>query len=64
MKKEIDLGLEILAAIAEPGARFDQSEIARFCGCTQAGIRRIELLAMKKIRIRLKVTRYNQLLKE
>jgi DNA-directed RNA polymerase sigma subunit (sigma70/sigma32) len=48
--ERIDLGLELLAALSEPGTCHTQETIAAYCDCTVESVRRMERIALKKLR--------------
>ena len=52
------LGLTLLELVRKPGATFTRDDIALWAGCTQEAIRRTEVRALMKIRVRLKFGRY------
>jgi hypothetical protein len=52
--ERINLGLEVLSVIAEPGATFTHQDIAAFCDCTRDAIFLIERSALSKIGNRLR----------
>jgi DNA-directed RNA polymerase sigma subunit (sigma70/sigma32) len=52
-ERRINLGIEVLHAIADKGARFSQQEIASFAGCSRSRIVQIEYDALKKLRRKL-----------
>jgi len=47
--ERIDLGLAIMAAMAEPGTCYTHEQIGNFAGCTGNAIRNIEARALKKL---------------
>lgn len=49
-KTRTDIGLELLARYAKPGVPLTRDDIAAWCGCTQEAIRRIEVLALRRVR--------------
>ncbi len=51
--RRVDLGLALLSAVALPGVRYTQEEIAAWCGCTHGAIYVIERRALRKLRNRL-----------
>jgi pantothenate kinase-related protein Tda10 len=53
----VDLGLALLAALRKPGRTLTSYDIAAWCGCTNEGIRRIEMKALKKLANRLQFGR-------
>jgi hypothetical protein len=49
----VDLGIACLHAVALPGVRYTQEEIAAWAGCTHTAIMLIEQRALRKLRARL-----------
>lgn len=56
-RKRVDLGLDLLARRAMPGAAYSHTEIAAWCGCSAERIRQIERRALRKVRARFKDAR-------
>jgi hypothetical protein len=53
--KRIDLGLDLLLALAPPRAALTQDDIAAWCGCTPAMIGSIEARALRRLREKVRV---------
>jgi transcriptional regulator with XRE-family HTH domain len=53
---DLDLGLEVLAALRSEGESFTEADIAEVCGCSQAYISQIAQKAIRKLRHRLRFT--------
>lgn len=49
-KRNIDLGLTVLCAVAKYDETLSQGEIAEICGCSRGMIGKIEKRAMQKIK--------------
>lgn len=47
--RRINLGLELLSAVAKPGTELTARDIAAWCGCTEDSIYLIERVALSKI---------------
>ncbi|HYG24499.1 MAG TPA: hypothetical protein VEH04_17100 [Verrucomicrobiae bacterium] len=47
---DIEFGLKLLTAIAEPGVRYDAAEIAAWCGCSRQAIEQLESKALARAR--------------
>ncbi len=55
MKSSIDAGLDYLIATRKPGQCFLQREIAAACQCKPQAIDRIERIAMRKLREKVRI---------
>lgn len=51
-RKRIELGLNLLSAIASKGRCYSHQEIANWCNCNSSAIKQIERRALKKLRIK------------
>lgn len=49
-KKNVDLGLSVLCAIARPGETVRVSDIADICGCKSQYISNLTMSALKKLK--------------
>lgn len=52
LEQNIDLGLEVLSALVEPGQILTRDVIAEVCGCSVYHIEKLETLALKKFKRR------------
>jgi len=60
----IELGLAILQCHAKEGRMFTLQDIASWCDCHAQAIRRIELIALRKVRNRVRFGKLHQLHQE
>jgi len=62
--ERVNLGLELLMILAQPGKQLTQEDIAAWCGCTKDAVYMMEREALKKVRTRLGFGEYRKLGKE
>ena len=63
-KRDIDLGLSVLATLSKDGEVWTHRDIANVCGCSKSYIQLIEQQSLKKLRLKLKFGNHKHILTE